>query len=59
VSAEKAAGKMGYFVMLTREEQAAAIRRMALAGMSDYTIAAATMLSADQIRAILGERANT
>jgi hypothetical protein len=46
----------GYFLLLTREEQVEAIRRMAASGMTDHTIAAATMLSVEQIRAILGER---
>jgi len=58
LSAE-AVGKMHYFVMLSHDEQRAAIRRLASSGMSVDTIAAATMLSIEQIRAILGERATT
>lgn len=58
MTADKRAGNMTYFLMLTHAEQRFAIQRMAASGMSDHTIAAATMLSVEMIRAILGERAN-
>jgi hypothetical protein len=47
---------MAYFLFLSHDEQRAAIQRLAQSGMSDHTIAAATMLSVEMIRAILGER---
>jgi ABC-type phosphate/phosphonate transport system ATPase subunit len=47
---------MNYFVMLSREEQHEAIHRLANSGMSDYAIAAATRLSVEMIRVILGEK---
>jgi hypothetical protein len=57
VSADKpGAGKMAYFLMLTRDEQAAAIRRLSSSGMSDYGIASATGLAVEHVRAILGDR---
>jgi 2-iminoacetate synthase ThiH len=48
--------EMHYFAMLSREEQREAIRRLANSGMSDYTIAAATKLSVEMVRIILGEQ---
>jgi hypothetical protein len=45
------------FVALSREQQAAAIRRMATTGWSEYSIAQATRLSVEQVRRILGPRA--
>jgi hypothetical protein len=45
--------RMNYFVMLSPAEQAAAIRRMASAGMADSTIATATMQSVELIRRVL------
>lgn len=56
MSTDKPAGKMGYFLMLSHDEQRAAIQRMAASGLSAYTISAATMLSVEMIRAIIGER---
>jgi hypothetical protein len=50
------AAKMAYFLMLTRDEQVQAIRRLAASGLSDHTISAATQLSVEQVRAILGDR---
>ena len=50
------AADLHYFAMLTHDEQRAAIQRMAAQGMSDQTIAAATKLSVEMIRAIIGER---
>jgi hypothetical protein len=47
--------KMLYFAMLTRTEQAQAIHRLAQSGVSDYGIAAASGLSVEMVRKILGE----
>lgn len=44
-----------HFLALGREAQAGAIRRMAVAGHSIATIAAATRLSAEQIERVLAE----
>lgn len=45
-----------HFVELSRQQVAAAIRRMATEGFGDYEIAAACGLAVEQVRAILGER---
>lgn len=45
---------MHYFALLTEAEQRDAIRRLASSGMVDTGIAAATRLSVEQIRQILG-----
>jgi hypothetical protein len=45
-----------HFDSLTRSEQEAAIRRMAADGASEYGISAATGLSVEMVRRILGER---
>lgn len=50
------AARMRYFAMLTEAEQQAAIKRLATSGMGDASIAAATMLSIEQVRQILGRR---
>lgn len=47
---------MHYFAMLDQDAQCAAIQRLANSGMSDHTIAAATQLSVEMIRKIVGER---
>ena len=47
--------RMHYFEMLTREEQAQAIARLAASGVSDYGIASATGLAVEMVRKILGE----
>lgn len=47
--------EMHYFQLLSCKEQKAAIQRLANSGMSDYGIAAATALSVEQIRIVLGE----
>jgi hypothetical protein len=49
-------GGMHYFQLLTRDEQRAAIVRLAASGASEYTIAAASRLSVEMIRVILGEQ---
>jgi hypothetical protein len=51
-----AAGAVGYFALLSRDEQVDAIHRLSRAGMTDHGIAAVTMLSVEQIRSILGQR---
>ena len=48
--------RMDHFDRLTRDEQAAVIRRMAAEGMSDHSIAAATRLSVEFVREVVGER---
>lgn len=58
MSAAKSDARMHYFALLSRDEQEQAIRRMAASGLSDHVISAATMLSVEQIKKILGERAN-
>jgi hypothetical protein len=47
-------GRMHYFAMLSPEEQQAAIHRLAASGMSHHVIAAATQLSVEMIRIVLG-----
>jgi 2-iminoacetate synthase ThiH len=44
-----------HFQLLDRSEQEQAVRRLAASGMGDYTIAAATQLSVEVIRRILGK----
>jgi hypothetical protein len=46
---------MNHFLLLTNEEQRGAIRRLSKSGFSDYGIAAASGLSVEMIRQILGE----
>ena len=46
--------RMLHFALLSEEEQHAAIRRLANSGMADTSIAAATMLSVEMVRQILG-----
>ena len=45
-----------HFDALTRVEQLEAIRRLADAGFGDYEISAATSLSVELVRAIVGSR---
>lgn len=51
------AGRMFYFELLSPEEKAKAIQRMAASGMSDHGIASACGLAVEQIRRLLGEAA--
>lgn len=44
-----------HFLLLDREQQVQAIRRLASSGMSDHTIAAVTRLAVEQIRRTLSE----
>jgi hypothetical protein len=46
---------MAYWLMLSPEEQAQAIARLAASGVSETTIAAATTLSVEQVRRILAQ----
>jgi hypothetical protein len=46
--------ELKHFLLLDRDAQESAIRRLAASGMRDYTIAAATGLSVEQVRRILG-----
>jgi hypothetical protein len=48
-------GPMSYFLLFDQDEQRRAIARLAASRVSDYTIAAATGLSVEMIRRILGE----
>jgi hypothetical protein len=58
MSTAKTDAKMLYFELLTENERREAIARLARSGMSDYGISSATGLAVEQIRRILGERAN-
>ena len=49
--------ELHHFLLLTVTEQAEAIKRMAASGWSEYTIAAASRLSVEQVRRVLAERA--
>jgi hypothetical protein len=46
-----------HFHSLSREEQAQAIRRLAVEGRGDHSIAAATGLSVEMVWRVLAERA--
>jgi len=59
VTADPREREMWHFDALSRDEQRAAIQRLALDGMSDYGIAAATRLSVEAVRQILGEQKAT
>lgn len=56
MSPEYRAREMHHFTLLSRDDQRAAIQRLARSGMTDYGIAAATALSVEMIRAILGDQ---
>jgi hypothetical protein len=45
--------ELRHFMLLDRDEQEAAIRRLAASGMSDYGIATTTRLTVQQVRRIL------
>ena len=51
--------ELHHFLLLDHDEQVAAIQGLARSGMGDYTIAAATGLSVEAIRRIIGERNGT
>jgi CRP-like cAMP-binding protein len=44
-----------YFLMMSRDEQAQRIRRMAASGMSESLISSLTGYSVEQVRRVLGE----
>ena len=46
--------RMNHFVLLSHEEQAEALRRLARSGMSPHGIAAAAGIAVEQVRAIIG-----
>lgn len=48
--------ELHHFMKLAVDEQKAAIHRLADQRMGEYAIAAATMLSVEQVRQILGDR---
>ena len=50
------ARELRHFLLLDRLQQAQAIHRLTAAGMSHSTIAAATGLSAEAVRALLADR---
>jgi hypothetical protein len=47
--------ELHHWLLLSRAQQLDAIRRMHNKGQSDYAIAAATRLSVEQVRRLLGE----
>jgi hypothetical protein len=51
--------EMRYFHLLSPEDMRASIVRLALSGMSDTTIAAATALSVEQVRRVIAEQNET
>ena len=56
IVAASAQRELHHFVILDREQQASAIRKLAASGVSDYGIAAATRLSVEFVRAVIGPR---
>jgi DNA-binding NarL/FixJ family response regulator len=48
--------ELRHFLLLDRDQQESAIRRLAASGMNDYGIAAATGLSVEMVRRVIGER---
>ncbi len=45
--------ELRHFLLLDRDQQVQAIRRLIAAGMSEATVAAATCLSVEEIRQVL------
>lgn len=56
MSATAEHARMAAFESMTREEQIAAIRRLAQSGYTDHGISHATGLSVEQCRVIIGDR---
>jgi hypothetical protein len=54
LSGQPDADRMLHFRTMDQDQQAQAIRRLANAGQSDHTIAAATGLSVEMVRRIIG-----
>lgn len=48
--------RLHYFHQLTRDQQAASIRRLAAEGYADSTISQATGLSVEMVRQVIGPR---
>ena len=48
--------ELAYFLLLPRDQQLQAIRRLHISGMSSHGIAAATRMSVEQIREILAQQ---
>jgi DNA-directed RNA polymerase specialized sigma24 family protein len=48
--------EMHYWLLLTPEEQRAAIQRLARSGVSDFGISAATGIAVEQVRTLIGRR---
>lgn len=46
--------EMRHFLLLDRNQQAQAIRRLVASGMSEHTVSTATGLSVEQVRRVLG-----
>ena len=51
--------ELRHFLLLDREQQESAIRRLVASGMAEYTIATATGLSLEQVRNVLADRQET
>ena len=51
--------RMRHFALLTRDQQAQAVKRLAAAGMSDAAIARATRMSVDAVCRLLAEHGAT
>jgi hypothetical protein len=49
--------ELRHFLLLDRDQQVQAIRRLVSSGMSEHIAAAASGLSVEQVRRILGEPA--
>ena len=47
--------EMRHFLLLDRDQQEQAIRRLVAAGMSEHTVASVTGLSVEQVRRVLAE----
>lgn len=47
--------EMRHFLLLSADEQRAAIVKLAASGMSDYGIASASGLAVEQVRQIIGQ----
>lgn len=45
--------RMNYFLLLTPEQQLESVRRLSRSGLGDYSIAAASGLSVEQVRRVL------
>ena len=58
-AAAQSGRELQHFLLLDRDQQREAVCRLASSGMSDYSVAAATKLSVEMIRTILGERTVT